>query len=111
MKRALLALALAGCGDDGGPRLDAVAPAMTPAGATVTLTGRRLCGGSGDCAAAGGEVVIGLADPVRATVTGYSDTSAEIVIPPAAPAGSTALYVTVNDQASNAIDFQVLPDP
>lgn len=113
MKRAALALALmlAACSDDGGPRLDAVTPAQAAANATVTLTGRRLCGTAGDCGAAGGEIVIGLSAPVRATVTSYSDTQATVVIPPAAPAGSTALYATVNDQASNAIDFRVLPSP
>ena len=111
MIRGLLAAALAcaGCGDDGGPRLEAVAPAMASPAAMVTLTGRRLCGASGACASAGGEVVIGLAQPVRATVTAYGDTSAQIVIPPAAPVGATQIIVTVNDQASNAIDFEVLP--
>ncbi|HEY0191583.1 MAG TPA: hypothetical protein VGC42_10720, partial [Kofleriaceae bacterium] len=74
-----------------------------------TITGRRLCGASGDCARAGGEVVVGLAQPVRAVVASYSDTAAQIVIPPSAPAGMTDLVVTVNDQASNALPFEVLP--
>jgi hypothetical protein len=111
VKAAALAAVLAStaCSYDGGPRLDAVAPAKAAANATVTLTGRRLCGASGDCTRAGGSIVIGLSDPVRATVTGYSDTSALIVIPPVAPIGTTEIVVTVNDQASNAIDFEVLP--
>ena len=108
---ALVAMvALAGCADDGGPRLDGVAPAMAAANAMVTVTGRRLCGSSGDCATAGGEVLIGLSPPqVRAVVTSYSDTTAVIVIPPEAPPGSSALIVTVDDQSSNALDFEVLP--
>jgi len=99
-----------GCADDGGPRLDGVVPAAASRNAAVTITGRRLCGASGDCATAGGEVDLGLALPmVRAIVMSYSDTSAAIVIPPVAPVGATALIVTVDERSSNALDFEVLP--
>lgn len=76
----------------------------------VTLTGRRLCGASGDCGRAGGAVDIGLDPPmVRAIVVSYADTRAQIVIPPAAPVGATVLVVTVGERSSNALDFEVLP--
>jgi hypothetical protein len=103
-------LALAGCADDGGPRLEQVAPIAGARNATVRLTGRRLCGASGDCARAAGEVQIGLALPmVRAIVVRYEDTAAEVVIPPVAAIGPTTLLVTVNERSSNAVDFEVLP--
>ncbi|HEU4726601.1 MAG TPA: IPT/TIG domain-containing protein [Kofleriaceae bacterium] len=100
----------AGCADDGGPRLDAVSPAAASRNATVTITGRRLCGARGDCSRATGEVDLGLDPPmVRAIVVSYADTRAQIVIPPVAPVGSSALIVTVDERSSNALDFEVLP--
>jgi hypothetical protein len=103
-------VAPAGCADDGGPRLSAVTPAAARRGATVTVAGSRLCGARADCASAAGEVDLGLDPPmVRATVVGYSDTSAQIVIPGAAPVGGTSLIVTVGERSSNALDFEVLP--
>jgi len=102
--------AAGGCADDGGPRLDGVAPAEASRNTMVTITGRRLCGASGDCASAAGEVDLGLALPmVRAGVVSYSDTSAVVVIPPIAPVGATVLIVTVGERSSNALDFAVLP--
>ena len=109
---ALVGLALVGAGgtDDGGPRLDGVVPAAASRNTMVTITGRRLCGASGDCRTAAGEIDLGLALPmVRASVVSYADTSAEIVIPPVAPVGSTALVVTVGERSSNALGFEVLP--
>jgi hypothetical protein len=85
-------------------------PAAAAHDATVTITGRRLCGASADCASAAGQVQIGLDAPiVRANVTAYTDTHADIVIPEVAPAGVTKIVVTVNERASNSIDFEVLP--
>ena len=109
MNRALgVAVLLAGCADDGGPRLDAVTPTSAGRGATVTLTGRRLCGTNADCTTAAGEVLIGLELPaVQAIVTMYGDTSAQIMIPQVAPIGPTHLVVTVNDRTSNALAFEV----
>src|SRR5690349_20730673 len=105
-----LGLAWAGCADDGGPRLDAVAPAAAPRGTRVELTGRRLCGLQGDCATAGGEVQLGLDPPtVRAIVVSYTDTRAEISIPPVAPVGKTVVVAIVDERSSNALDFEVLP--
>ena len=99
-----------GCTDDGGPRLDTATPGSASRSTTVTLTGSRLCGAAGDCATAGGEITIGLALPmVRAVITSYTDTSAQIVIPPATPLGATVLLVTVNERTSNGLDFEVLP--
>ncbi|MDQ3367020.1 MAG: hypothetical protein M3680_16475 [Myxococcota bacterium] len=97
-----------GCVDDAGPRLDAVTPAAAAPGAVVSLEGRRLCGASGDCAAAGGAIRIGLDMPVQATIIMYSNTTAQIRIPTITPLGRTQLVVTVNEQASNALAFEVL---
>jgi hypothetical protein len=98
------------CSDDGGPRLDAVMPAAATRNATVTITGTRLCGVSDDCTTAAGEVQLGLDPPmVRAIVTSYSSTAAQVVIPPIAPVGETAVFVVVNERSSNALDFEVLP--
>jgi hypothetical protein len=105
-----LVVAVTGCADDGGPRLDAVAPAASARNGTVVLTGRRLCGEPADCARAAGAVQIGLELPtVKANVISYFETSAEIVIPPVTPVGPTELVVTVNERASNALSFEVLP--
>lgn len=113
MKFALLGIGLIvapACTDDGGPRLDAASPPAAARNATVTLTGRRLCGSRADCATAAGEIQIGLGSPVvRAVVVAYSDTSAQIVLPPATPIGDTSLVVTVDDHVSNALAFEVLP--
>jgi hypothetical protein len=104
-------LALAGCADDGGPRLDAATPSAAARNTMVTLTGRRLCGAGADCASAAGEVQLGLALPtVRALVVSYSDTAAQIVIPQVTPLGPTTLLVTVNERSSNALDFEVLAE-
>ena len=100
--------ALVACANDGGPRLLTVTPASAPRSATVLLTGQRLCGG--ECTTAAGEVQIGTEPPmVRAIVVSYSDTAAEVVIPPVTPIGTTALIVTVDERSSNALDFEVLP--
>jgi hypothetical protein len=109
--RVLLGLAAwAGCSDDGGPRLDSVLPVAASREATVTITGRRLCGTRGDCAGAAGELQLGLDPPtVRAIVLSYSDTQAQVVIPAVTPIGATVLVVTVNERSSNALAFEVLP--
>jgi hypothetical protein len=101
---------LTGCADDGGPRLSDVVPRAARRDALVAITGRRLCGPSGDCARAAGEVQLGLDPPtVRAIIMSYSDTVAQVVIPPVAPVGDTVLVVTVNERSSNALAFEVLP--
>jgi hypothetical protein len=101
---------LVACSDDGGPRLDGVLPAAASRNAIVALTGRRLCGASGDCGTAAGEVQLGITSPtVRAIIVSYSDTEAQITIPSAAPLGHTVLIATVNERSSNALDFEVLP--
>lgn len=87
---------------------------MSPAAAArsemVVLTGSRLCGATPDCTTAAGAVQIGLGLPtVKATVVSYSDTSAQIVIPSVTPTGTTELVITVNERASNALAFEVLP--
>lgn len=109
--RLLLGLAAwAGCSDDGGPRLDSVLPMAARRNATVTIAGHRLCGATGACAGAAGEVQLGLDLPtVRGIIVSYSDTQAQVVIPSVAPIGATVLVVTVNERSSNALDFEVLP--
>jgi len=102
--------ASAGCAETQGPRLESATPAAAPTGAIVRLTGVRLCGESGDCATAGGEVQFGLEIPtLLAPILSYSDTSAEVEVPRLAPAGKTGIVVTVNESASNELDFEVLP--
>jgi hypothetical protein len=102
--------AIAGCSDDSGPRLDTVTPTAARRETMVTITGRRLCGTTGDCATAAGEVDLGLDPPmVRVVVVSYSDSSAQLVIPAVAPIGASALIATVNERSSNALGFEVLP--
>ena len=101
---------LVACADDGGPRLDAATPSSARRNEMVTITGRRLCGTSGDCATAAGEIQLGLEPPmVRAVVVSYSDTATAIVVPASAPIGATSLIVTVGERSSNALAFEVLP--
>jgi hypothetical protein len=108
--RVLAVLAAASCSDGTGPRLDSAAPAAASAAAVVTITGRHLCGPTSDCATAGGQIQIGLQPPtVAATIVSYADTTAQIQIPAIAPVGRTSLVVTVDDRASNALAFEVLP--
>ena len=98
------------CADDAGPRLFAVTPTAAQRNAMVTITGTRLCGGRADCASAAGEIALGRNPPmVRAIVTDYADSVAQIVIPPIAPVGATALIAIVNERSSNALAFEVLP--
>ena len=85
-------------------------PTAVARNGVVAIVGRRLCGPRGDCATAGGEIQLGIDLPtVRANIVSYSDTSAQIAIPPAAPVGATVLIAIVNERSSNALDFEVLP--
>ncbi len=87
-----------------------MSPGSAAAGAVVTLMGERMCGPTGDCSTAGGQIQIGLALPgVEALIEMFSDTSAQISIPALAPAGDTQLVLVVDDQSSNALAFTVLP--
>ncbi len=102
--------ALAACADHPGPVLSSVSPGSAAAGAVVTLTGQRMCGPTGDCATAGGQIQIGLTLPaVEAQIEMFSDSSAQISIPSLARAGDTQLVLVVDDQSSNALAFTVLP--
>jgi hypothetical protein len=106
--RAALVL-LSACAAEHGPQLSSVMPPAARGGETVTITGKQLC--DGNCAAAGGSIVIGYDTPVeraRSTLE-YADTTAKVRIPTIAPAGETVLIVTVNERSSNALDFEVLP--
>ena len=106
----MVAVLLIGCADDVGPRLDAVTPAAAETGAMVTLTGTKLCGATANCATAAGKIELGLSLPIaEAQIVSYADTSAVIVVPQLVPVGETMIVVTVNDQASNGLAFDVLP--
>lgn len=110
MIRGLVLLALAGCADDGAPHLASATPAATPRRGHVVLAGERLCGATGDCTHAAGAVRIGdSASVVQAQVIAYADGAAEIAIPEITPVGPTSLVITVNELASNALAFEVLP--
>jgi len=105
-----LAGPLAGCTDDGGPRLETVEPGAAARNATVTLTGQRLCGPAADCAHAAGSILLGISPPqVHVNVVSYTDTTVQAVIPGIASLGATDLIATVNDRSSNALSFEVLP--
>ena len=103
-------VASAGCADDHGPRLESVTPVAARAGDLVMLTGQRLCGERGECEGAGGEIQFGLELPtIRARIASYSDRVAEVEVPAMVAVGATTIVVTVNESASNAIAFEVLP--
>jgi hypothetical protein len=102
-----LGCTLSGCVADG-PRLESVVPEAARRGAQVELVGRGLC--EGDCATAGGEVQLGLSSQVViAGVLALADDSATIQIPDVVEIGRTQIVLTVNEHASNALDFEVLP--
>jgi hypothetical protein len=108
----LAVLAIVGCADGRGPRLLAAEPAAAGRGAQVMITGEHLCGEAANCDTAAGDVQLGLSPPtVRATVIDYADDRAIIEIPTVIDIGPTVIVVTVNEQASNALDFEVLPPP
>ncbi len=113
MIRGLLLIILgagAACTDGDRPLLETVTPVAAARNTMVTLTGQRLCGPHDDCAHAAGSVLLGLALPqVQANVITYDSTTAQIVIPSIAQAGSTHLIVNVDDRTSNALAFEVLP--
>jgi hypothetical protein len=105
----LIVVGLAACASEPGPELTAASPASAAHDATVTLSGERLCGTSNDCMAVTSTIQIGLTLPtIDAVITAYTDTTATIVIPALAAAGSTQLIVTVNNRSSNALAFEVL---
>ena len=107
--RWLVVVLATGCAD-AGPRLDGVTPEAAGRGQRVELAGTRLCGETHNCETAGGKVQLGINPPVvLAGVIEYEDTRALIEIPALADIGPTSILVTVNDQASNAIEFEVLP--
>lgn len=55
-------------------------------------------------------IQIGLDFPaIDAQITAYTATSATIIVPDNAPIGRTELVVTVNNRASNALAFEVVP--
>lgn len=103
-------LLAAGCAQDTGPHLSSATPASAGHGATVTIAGERMC--AGDCAHAAGEFIAGIGGDLPAVqlpVVALADTSAQIMIPDAAPAGHVSIVLTVNDASSNALGFEVLP--
>ena len=99
-----------GCAEPSGPRLESVTPLAARNGEFVVITGQRLCGSSGDCETAGGEIQFGLELPtLRARIVRYEDTSAEVEVPDLVAVGETSIVVTVNEYSSNEIAFEVLP--
>jgi hypothetical protein len=98
---------LGACAADHGPQLSSVTPPAARGGETVMIAGAGLC--EGDCATAGGAIVIGYDTPVVAMILDYTETHATIRIPTIARAGETVLIATVNERSSNALDFEVLP--
>jgi hypothetical protein len=113
IRAAVVASILLGCStDDGGPRLETIAPPSAAANQVVALTGTRLCtgdGSSGDCANTPATIALGISPPmIDVDVVSYTDTLATFVVPAAAPIGATTVVVTVGDQSSNMLAFEVL---
>jgi hypothetical protein len=107
----LAVLLVAGsCAETSGPRLESVTPLAARNGELVVIAGERLCGASGDCETAGGEVQFGLELPtLRARIVRYEDSEAEVEVPDLAAVGDTSIVVTVNESSSNELAFEVLP--
>jgi hypothetical protein len=85
-------------------------PSPAAHGAIVTIARERTC--DGNCMTAAGEFAIGSeADTpaVQLPVLAFADTTAQVSIPDLAPPGKTAIVLTVNSSASNALAFEVLP--
>ncbi len=101
---------LGACSTEPGPELVAANPPAASHDQTVVLSGERLCGTSNDCMAVTSTIQIGLGLPtIDAVISDYSATFATIVIPDLATIGKTDLVITVNNRASNALAFTVLP--
>lgn len=110
MKLGLGVLLLCACADDGGPRLDSVSPLAAGHGATIALTGARLCQGQPTCAGVGGEIQLGLDVPsYQATIVSSTDERWEFQVPSIVPAGDTQVILIVSGRSSNALPFSVLP--
>lgn len=106
----LVLLLVGACTGEPGPQLDTVEPTAAAHGAIVTLSGERLCGTSNDCMAVTSTLQVGLDLPViDAVITGFTATSVAIVVPERSPVGKTDLVITVNNRASNALAFEVVP--
>ena len=106
----LAILGTAGCTDGTEPHLDRATPAAAAHGATVALSGARLCGTSNDCMHVTATIQIGLDLPtIDAPILGYTAGSATITIPDLAPTGMTEIVATVDNRSSNALAFEVLP--
>jgi len=99
---------LLGCAGSAPARLDDVTPrAVAPQG-VVTVTGERMCGAMADCSHATGEFRLDSDTPVRALVTSYSDTEAQLQIPSLAPIGTVTLVLVVDDTASNGLSLEII---
>ena len=102
-------VAVAGCVDDGGPRLSRVTPDRAGIGASVEIVGDRFCGSAADCTDVAAKLEIGIDSPiVQAPIASYTATSATFVVPTIASPGETDIVLTVNGRSSNALPFVVL---
>jgi hypothetical protein len=107
MRGALLALVIAGCGVDGGPHLDAVAPTAGSAGDPVVITGSGFCG-QGDCdPLPGGMVSFGIDPQVDGEITMWRAGEIDAKVPPGVAPGEILIVVTVDGQSSNGVSFEV----
>ena len=110
MNLAAACLLAAGCAQSTGPHLSSASPTQASVGQVVTISGERMC--QGDCAHAGGSFEMGPgADlpSVQLALVAFADTSAQVMIPSAAPTGHVEIVLNVNDTSSNALGFEVLP--
>lgn len=106
----VLLVLVAACAETTGPHLSSATPSASGHNTVVVISGERLC--AGNCATAAGNFAFGLGADLPSVVLGLvslTDTSAQISLPPIAPAGKGDIVLTVNDSSSNALAFEVLP--
>jgi hypothetical protein len=98
------------------PVIDEIAPGAAPRGSAVRVQGSGLCGGIEGCAPGHNEHHATLwflgPDDVRiaadAGVT-WTDEIWKVEVPAAATVGSTQVFLTTDDDASNMFAFEVTP--
>ena len=109
-------LSLSACGNTVAPVISSITPSSAHRGDTVQLTGSGFCtaaaSDASQCASlpAGG-VTFGIEDiGIEAEIVSWQPTTASAVVPSLVAVGTEQLIITVDGNASNAIDFTVLPD-
>ena len=107
-------LSFAACGNSVAPVITSITPTSGQRGDTVELDGTGFCtaDATGDCASLpSGGITFGIEDiGIEAEIVSWAPTKASAVVPSLVAVGTEELIITVDGNASNAIDFTVLPD-